>query len=212
MNDQVDAMLMPAAVMWTIGRIADRDGISKQAVSKKVKRLVENHGLAVTRDSQSRVETVNVAGYDHLRDKFGDPSKAQGPRQASQPGCGVPSSTDELPPTQRTGDSYEEAKRQQAWIDAERARMRLAEDKKELLRAPGVNAALFECGGNIARIIDRLPIGADDITAAAGREGAHGVRIALKAMARTMRCDIAKALAAIASDAPEFEPAENTNI
>jgi biotin operon repressor len=187
-------------VMWPIGRIAARDGISKQAVSKKVKGLSADHGLQVDRDTRGRIVAVNVAAYDHLRSKFGDPSKAQSSADYS---------SDELePPSGRTGrspDSFEEAKRQLAWIDAERARMRFAEEKKALVRVAGVVEATTECGQEIARIIDRLPQAADDLAAAIGRDGTHGARVALKRLAQRMREDIAAALATIAGATPEFE-------
>jgi DNA-binding transcriptional ArsR family regulator len=51
----------PRAIMLSIGDIAQRDGVSKPAVSRKVKQLVEQHGLTVERDGQERVARVNVA-------------------------------------------------------------------------------------------------------------------------------------------------------
>jgi hypothetical protein len=188
--------------MWTIGRIAERDGVSKQAVSKKVQALAANHGLEITRDARGRISAVNVAGYDHLRERFGDATKAQAPARDDVDELPLPSAAVGKP---KGGDSLDEAQRQRAWIDAERARMRLAEEKKELLRADGVCDALDVCGAEIARIIDRLAISADDIAAAVGRDGAHGVRVLLKSIAQKMRADIATALAAIAADAPELE-------
>jgi hypothetical protein len=188
--------------MWSIGRIGERDGVSKQAVSKKVKALVSAHGLQVDLDARGRIAAVNVAAYDHLRERFGDPSKAQAPAR--------PAAAGELPLAPGTArapaaDSYDEAKRQQAWIDATRAGMRLAEDKKELIRVAAVVDAVSECGIEIARIVDRLPMVADDLAAAVGRSGAHGVRVELKNLARKLRADIAAALAAIAGAAPELE-------
>jgi hypothetical protein len=49
----------PRAVMWTVSEIAARDGVSKQAVSKKVGALVDI-GLTVERDEQGRVKKLNV--------------------------------------------------------------------------------------------------------------------------------------------------------
>lgn len=181
--------------MWSIGQIAERDGVSKQAVSKTVKRLVDAHGLQVARDPRDRIVSVNVAAYDHLRAQFADPSKAQAPKKTPAP--------DELPLPR--ADTYDEARRQQAWIAAERERLSLGELKKDLVRVAGVIEAVSDCGTEIARIVDRLPQAADDLAAAVGRDGAHGVRVALKNLAQKMREDIAAALAAIAGQAPEFE-------
>ena len=40
--------------MWTIRQIADRDGISKQAVSKLARRFADEHGLIVETDGKCR--------------------------------------------------------------------------------------------------------------------------------------------------------------
>jgi hypothetical protein len=184
--------------MWSIGEIADRDRVSKQAVSKKVGALVDHHGLEVTRDGRGRISAVNVAQYDVLRERYADATKAQAPRELPLTGgTGVGA--------KRGADSLEEAQRQRAWIDAERARMQLAAARKELLPATRFNQALDECGAQIARIIDRLAGSSDDIAVSAGRDGAHGVRVLLKSIAQRMRDDVATALAAIAAEAPELE-------
>jgi hypothetical protein len=189
--------------MWTIGEIADRDGISKQAVSAKVKALAANHGLEVTRDGRGRISAVNVAHYDDLRARYGDATKAQAPRGADElplPGGGRGKSRGAA-----GEDSLEEAQRQRAWIDAERARMQLGAARKELLPSTRFNLALDECGAEIARIVDRLTASTDEIAVAVGRDGVHGVRVLLKSIAQKMRGDIATALAAIAAEAPELE-------
>lgn len=181
----------PRAVMWAVSQIAARDGVSKQAVSKKVKDLVERHGLAVDRDAQGRIAAVNVAEYDHLRGRFGDPSKAQAPRAAEA-----------APPA---SESYDEALRQKTWHEAEKRRIELYELQKKLVRTDSLADALARCGEDIVRTIDRLPNAADELAAAFAREGVHGMRVALKAIAVRMRQDVAQALADIAAGSPATE-------
>jgi len=190
----------PPSVMMSIGDLAARDGVSKPTVSIAVKRLIERHGLTVERDGRGRVAKVNAAQYDHLRDRFGDAHHAQAPARP-------PADAPPFPPplADKANDSLDEAQRQKAWIDAERARINLAEQKGELLRTAAMVDAIGECGIEIARILDRLPNASDDLAAAVGRDGAHGVRVELKNLARKMRADIAEALAAIAGAAPELE-------
>jgi hypothetical protein len=195
----------PAAVMMSIAEIASRDGISKAAVSKKVKGLIADHGLAHTLDARGRVAQVNAAQYDHLREKFGNAIRSQAPRQPRET---LP--LDDPPPAappspSASSDSLEAAQRKRAWIEAERAEMRLAEDRGDLVRVAGLIDAVRECGGKIAHLVDRLPHAADDLAAAVGRDGSHGLRVALKALAQQMREDIAAALAAIADASPETE-------
>jgi hypothetical protein len=191
----------PAIVMWSIKQIAARDGVSKQAVSKKVKALAADHGLQIERDGRNRIVAVNVAAYDHLRGKFGDPSHAQAPDNppADETPAPVPDSDS------KSADSFNEAKRQLAWIDAERARMRFAEEKKQLVRLAGVLEAVSDCGIDIARLINRLPAIADEITAACGGDNSHGARTLLKSTAQKLLADISAAMATIAAETPEFE-------
>ncbi|MBS7737038.1 hypothetical protein [Chelatococcus composti] len=174
--------------------------MSKQAVSKKVKELVEKHGLSVERDAQGRVVALNVAEYDHLRGRYGDPSKAQAPRQADVPQT-APS------------ESYDEALRQKTWHEAERRRLEVEELKGKLVRVDEVEHAVAESGAAIARIIDRLPAAADDLAAAVAREGTHGLRVALKGLANGMRESIANELDKLVvsrrrEDETEAEPVE----
>lgn len=183
--------------MWSVSQIAERDGVSRQAVSKKVKSLVDKQGLSVERDSQGRIQAVNVAEYDHLCGRYGDPSKAQAPRRDS---------LRELP----EGESYNEALRQKTWHEAEKRRIELDELKKQLVRVDRLKDAISQVGEDIVRVLDRLPNATDDLAAAVTREGTHGLRVALKNLAVKMRQDVAQALAALAEDAPALDQDTST--
>lgn len=185
----------PRAVMWSIKQIAERDGVSRPAISQAVSRLVKQHGLTVERDGQGRVSAVNVAEFDHLRGQYRDPTKDQRPEPPA-PAAG-PSS-----------ESFDEASRQKEWLAVERAKITLAETKGELISAAGVANALVNAGADIARILDRLVNATDDLANAVAREGVHGLRVALKKQAGRMRTEIADALAKVATDAPAEETAE----
>jgi len=178
----------PRAVMLSIAGIAERDGVSKPAVSRKVKQLVADHGLLVERDQQGRVAAVNVAQYDELRGRFGDPSKAQAPVQ-----------TLALPQPVAASETYDEALRQKTWIEAERSRMRLAQEKGELVEAAALAAALAECGGKITRVVDRLLGQCDDMAAAVGKDGVHGLRVLVKKIIFQLKSDIASELESVAA-------------
>lgn len=183
------------AVMWTAQAIAERDGVSKQAVTKQARRLAGEHGLAVERDGRDRIIKLNVVQYDALRQRFGDASKVQAPK---------PKAEARMP----AADSRDEAMRRQAWIEAERARLSLDELTGKLVRVADITAALAACGEAIAGIIDRLPNAADDIAAAGARHGSHGLRQALADEAHRLRREIAAALRAVASATAPAEPAK----
>lgn len=167
--------------MWTIRQIADRDGISKQAVSKRARRFADEHGLIVETDGKCRLLKLNVVQYDQLRGQFADPSKAQAPKLKAE----------QKPPA---ADSYDEARRTQAWLDAERSRLALEEQKGNVVRVDAVRAAFGEVGDIIAESIDRLPNIADDMAAEVIKNGPHALRAGLTKEANRMRAEIAQAL------------------
>lgn len=191
--------------MLSIGDIATRDGVSKPAVSRKVKALVEKHGLSVDRDAQGRVALVNVAEYDHLRGRFDDPSKAQAP--------GRQQAGSEAPPAPAS-ESYDEALRQKTWTEAERARLKLEEERRQLVRVAEVGDAAAKCSEDVVRVIKRLNSSADDIAAAVARDGVHGLRVLLKTITDRQCGEIADAferLAALASESVTKEAEEDVD-
>ncbi|WP_075380573.1 phage tail tip lysozyme [Methylobacterium phyllosphaerae] len=135
--------------MLTIAELAARDGVSKPTVSIAVKKLIERAGLTVERDAQGRVARVNAAEYDHLRGRYGDPSKAQAPARADAPAA-------DPPPTApiKAADGYDEALRQKTWIDAETRRLDLNEKRGNLVRRDRVTEAV---GAGIMMPINLVP-------------------------------------------------------
>jgi hypothetical protein len=72
-----------------------------------------------------------------------------------------------------------------------------------------VNENLIAAGADIARIVDRLVNATDDLANVVAREGVHGLRVALKRRAATMRTEIADALAKVAGGAPADSGADD---
>jgi DNA-binding Lrp family transcriptional regulator len=166
--------------MLSIAEIADRDGVSRPAVSQRVKRLVELHDLQVELDERGRVGAVNVAQYDLLRERNGDPSKDQRPSQPTEP--------------VRVADSYDEALRQKTWYEATRKGLELDEQIGKLVRVDELAQAAADCGAEIAAIVGRIEGEADVLAAAGMRDGPHGLRVALKQIKARMLGEIAVAL------------------
>ena len=186
--------------MWTVKAVAARDSISKQAVSKSVRKLAANQGLIVERDERDRIIRLNVVQYDQLRGHFADPSKAQAPKART--------AEQRIP----VGDTYEDVRLRQSLLDEERSRLALAETKSNLVRVDGVIEALDQVGGEIATVHDRLPNLADDLTAVAVREGSSGMRQELIKLAARLRSEIAHVLrAAKPSGAPNEKEGELNN-
>lgn len=186
----VNAPAPPRAVMLSVAELATRDQVSKPAVSRRVKQLRER-GLQVELDAQGRVAKINAAQYDELKSRFSDPSKAQAPRLVDA-----------------MAESYDEALRQKTWTEAERARLRLLEEQGKLVRVEQLADALAQAGEKIVRSVDLVLNDVDDLAAAVAKEGAAGLRIALKKITFRLKGEMAEALSAIAADAPETEPDE----
>jgi hypothetical protein len=64
----------PRRTLWPITKIADRDGVSRQVVSKHVQRLI-GRGLSVERNNRGRVEGVDVVEYYRLLGRPFDPAE-----------------------------------------------------------------------------------------------------------------------------------------
>jgi hypothetical protein len=186
-------------VMWAVTRIAERDGVTRQAISKQVARMVEHHKLDVSRDSRGRVSAVNIVHFDDLRRRFGDSGKAraaEAERPAAPPEPEQPAGSDA---------TLDGARRIKLVLDAELLRLRLAEDAGDLLRKDMVEAGLDRLAEEIGRIVD-LPQHADVIAAAAGK-GLRDLRIVLKRLTDEMRLAISDHAAEVAAAAPQRDEA-----
>lgn len=195
MGAEVDSTV----VMWSPGQIAERDGVSKQAVSKTLGRLLKDHvDIPVERDARDRVMRVSLAHYDHHRGLFANSARSQAPKEER----GQP----EL--ITRPGESRDEAIRQQAWLNLQREKLRHAEEMKQLVRADVLADALVNVGRTIQSEVNRLSNRADDIALAVSKEGTSGARMALRKISTEINTRIADALAAIAAAAPETDDAD----
>jgi hypothetical protein len=184
-GDAVNSTLPPAGgVMWRIAEIAKRDGVSDAAVSKMVRRLVDRHELLVERDGRGRVASVNVAQYDELKARHGDPSKQQ--------------TTKPLGEHLSDGPNYDKALAEKTAYDAERSRIRLAVDIGELVKRDEVEQAMDDAGLRIGRALEQLGSQVDELAAAYESGGLQKLRIKLRDLAHRTREQIADILEAAA--------------
>jgi hypothetical protein len=168
----------PAAVMMTLGQIAERDGVGKPAVSRKIAQLVERHGLQVERDQRGRVGLINIAMYDELRQRTDDPSKAQAPRNGVET---------------QPNDSYDEALRRRTWIEAERSKFRFAAERGEYVHIDEVKRAVERAGAEVVYALDAPLRSVDEIASTATR-GVNELRRMIKRMVEGQRTQIADSL------------------
>lgn len=187
---------MEQNIMAAPAEVASRDGVTKQAVTKLVRRFVEEHDLPVERDGRDRITKFSLAHYDHYRGEFASSEKVAAARKEPVPMAPINSST-----------SRDEALRQEAWLKVAREKIRRQEQAGKLIRSDRERDALMVCGREIQARIDRLQNRADDMALAVSREGTHGLRVLLRKISFDLNTEIADMLAAIVMTAPEVDEA-----
>lgn len=191
-------------VMATPAAVAARDGVTKQAVTKLVRQLVEKHGLPVERDSRDRVVRFSLAHFDHYRGQFASSEKTAAVRKEEPAAPADPA---------KSSTSRDEALRQEAWLKVGREKIRRQEEIGQLIRADRTRDALTVCGREIQSLIARLQNKADDMALAVSREGAHGLRVLLRQISFDLNTEIAEKLAAtVEAAALHDEPLEDDEL
>ena len=186
-------------LMLSLKAIATREGVSRQAVSKQVARLIQHHGLEVARDGRGRVSAVNIVHFDDLRARFGDATKVTTGGANDRPPAEDPGIE---PGSNATLDG---ARRIKLVHETELLRLRLAEDSGQLVRRDVMAEALARLAEEIGRIVDMLQH-TDTIAASAGR-GLHDLRITLKRLTTETRTAIAEQCEKVAASAPHKDDA-----
>jgi len=171
-------------VMVTLKEIAEREGVSVQAISKAVKAMPD---LPVERDTRGRVKTISLAHFEHHRGQYVNPAKTQRKQPAA------------------ASDSFDEARRQSEWLKVDRLKLERQEQLGNLVRKDMLVIALERCASEIQARVDRIANVADEGALAVSKEGAHGLRVLLRESAKNMNTDIADILATIADAAPETD-------
>jgi hypothetical protein len=169
-------------------------GISKAAVSKQI--------------ASGRIPVYGPTG---AKVAAGDPGKklisaAEADRARSQSRIRVNVADDEDPaqaePTAPRGSpagdqGQPNLTRARTATEAHRAqllRLDLDERRGKLMRVSKVEDALATIGEKIVRVIDQLPMDADDLATAVARGGVPALRLAMKEIARRQRTAIADSL------------------
>lgn len=195
----------PDAAWVSISELARLKGLSKAAVSERVKGLIQKGQLS-TKPGKGKVVLVNLAAFDRVIGETTDLAKAAGAETKRQAASTTP--RDDAAPIYTAEQARHMAYR------AESARLDLEERQGKILQVADVVAAIAAAGDAIARAIEKLPTGADDVSAAVAQAGAAGARTELKAKARDLRELVAKELAQVLnlkpnpSEAPEDIPGD----
>jgi DNA-binding MarR family transcriptional regulator len=178
----------------TISDLAREKGVDKSAISRRVSRL-EEQGLLTTRTT-GRVKLVNLAEFDRAIANTGNAVQELNARGATAADEGDGSGNPIL--------AREQARR--AAYDADLKSLDLQERLKNLVKADEMTLAVTEVAMALAQAIDALPGRAEALAAVVGKDGATGLRAALKAVARELRETLARAAERF-GERPEAEEA-----
>ena len=192
-------MIDTPLITWSIALIAERDGVSRQAVSKQIRKISElQPDTPLELDGRGRIVGVSIAHYDEHRERFLNPAKIAATvlkSRVGRPATAAPST-----------DSFEEARRQSEWIKVSREKIRHQQEIGQLVRTDKLREATHIVGNEIRAICARLPNRADELALAISREGISGARIALRKIAFELNTEIADKVSQISMSAPESDP------
>jgi len=173
-----------APLMLSVSEVARMKGVSKEAVSKRVKRF-EAQGLIATRTERGQ-KLVPLAEYDRLIDETTDFAKLRGetaPAAARAPAR----STDENP-------VYVQEQARKLRYEADLKQIALKRQLGEIVAIADVERAMARCAEVIVRRIDRLPGLADELAGAVGKGGVDAARAWLRDTARDLRQALADSM------------------
>jgi DNA-binding Lrp family transcriptional regulator len=200
-TSHVDAPSAAPGGLWlSISALAEARGVSKQVVSKNLKRWAAA-GAQVSMRRQGKALLVNVAEYDRAHGELTDLAREQGAqtkRALTEPAAG------EDPVFAR-----EQARK--AAYDADLAMIKRDEQLGRLVPVAELERAAIACGEAAVRTIDQIVNRAEELAEAVAKSGVGGARTALKEIARDLRRRLADEFArlptaAMVPQAPEDNP------
>lgn len=193
MVDKLDTVDLLSGVdgdtgLWlTLAEIARRRGTSRQAVSKRVKKL----GLA-TRQGVNGTVLIELAAFDRATHQA-----TIRPDLAARPAA----------PRARRGSSGDTPMAERTRYEAALRRLDLEERLKNLVSTKHVEDAMVAAGAVIVRVFGRLTAASSDIYAVTQQGGEPAVRRLLRGLADEMRRDAGLALAELARQGEAEEAA-----
>lgn len=190
-----------AGLRVSVSELARMKGLSKQAISKRLGRFVEQ-GL-ITTTLRGREKVVSLAEWDSVTSEVTDLSKVAGARTRS--GRDAAEALEADVGKRLSGEaaikdpSYTQELTRKAGYDADLKEIELRKQRGELREVGAIQAAATKVGETLVRQIEQLPTFADDLATAASRGGSAAVREILRSKARGMRESIIRALETLAA-------------
>ncbi len=180
---------LPGDGLWvSVSELASLKGVTKQTISERVARL-EADGQITTRKGQANTKLINLAEYDRAVGKTTNLAKQQ---------AAVTARANRNEPAEEAGTpadpTFADGQRRKTHYEAALKALEFGERAGQLVAIDEVKTVIAEVAEEIAGPINQLPLRAEEITAAAARDGASAVRTILKDAAFNLLKAIAQAL------------------
>ncbi|WP_410052447.1 MarR family transcriptional regulator [Bradyrhizobium sp. SZCCHNRI3018] len=196
---------LDAGLWLPISEIARQRGKSKQAISKRVKSLIEA-GLLQTKPGEKNSTLVNLAQFDRAVGQVGDAAKEQAAATAKT----AEPEASEAP--EKGGDTggpiYRDHQAREKQYAADLKFLELQERLGNLVAVADLADQANKCAEVLVRVFDRLPTFADQMAASVGKDGAAGARATFKEIARELRTAAADAFRELIGSAEVQEVAQ----
>lgn len=174
----------------SLTELAAIKNVGKAAMSERVKGL-EQKGLINSRQGKGRVKLINLAEFDMAT--AGTTDLARLAAVETKRAAAAIDAPETAPP-----GSYTRAQALKMAMDADMARMKRDAMAGTLVAVQTIADAAKRIGEALTRSIDQLPSLADDLATVVAKDGAAGLRAALKQRAFEIRRQCADALDALA--------------
>lgn len=188
-------------VMVTLAELSRLKGVSKPAITKRVRRLEADGLIVVVADGHNK--RVDLAAYDLAIGKTGSPAHEQAAETAK-------AARQANPPKPELSSAFRDAQTAKALANARRAQLDVSERLGNLapIKGPGgVEEAMIGIGHALVRAVDRMTGYSVEIASAAREGGEQAVRRVLRAMRDDLRRSMADALAPMVEDGKAIEAA-----
>ncbi len=157
----------------SVTELAEIKGVSKQAISKRLQRLVGEGRIATTRRGAELM--VSLADWDTVTGELTNPARLVARATVRETrGEGAPDHSGATPgaPQDAVRDpSYTQELTRKAGYEADLKEIEVRRKKGELLDAAEVTDAMTRCAEAMVRDIDRLPAYADDLADVVAKRG-----------------------------------------
>lgn len=194
----------------SVSELASLKGVTKQAISKRLTRMVEQQLIGTQR--RGREITVSLAEWDKVAGEITDPAKLIGAETSAQLRGGGRRIEDETAknladPNAKADPTYTQQLTRKAQFEADLKEMELKRQRGELLAIEDVRKAMEYCAELMVRDIDQLANFAEEVAAAVSKSGVPGAREILKAKSRALRERLAASMSLQPETEEEEEPA-----